>query len=181
MTDTTAPDFTPPTLDAVTAKSWLNQGDTVLLDVREPAEHARERIPGARLAPLSTFNPAGLDLAGARRVIVHCASGMRAAKAAEQLLRAGVAEVASFKGGPREWREAGYTVIVDQRAPLPIMRQVQIVAGSLVISGVVLGALLHPAFYGLSAFVGAGLLFAGTTGWCGMAMLLGRLPYNKRV
>ncbi len=181
MTDTTSPDFTPPTIDAVTAKSWLDQGDTALLDVREPAEHAREHIPGARLAPLSSFSPSSLNLAGARRVIVHCASGLRSAKAAEQLHRAGITAVANFTGGLREWREAGYDVIIDRRAPLPIMQQVQIVAGSFILLGIGLGALLHPAFYGLAAFVGAGLLFAGTTGWCGMAMLLARLPYNKRV
>lgn len=175
------PELVPPVIDAATAKAWLDQGDTVLLDVREASEHARERIPAAKLAPLSTFNPAGLDLAGSRRVVVHCASGMRAAKAAEQLRQAGIVAVASLKDGPKEWREAGYEVIVDPRAPLPIMRQVQIVAGSLVLLGIGLGLTVHAGFVALAAFVGAGLVFAGATGWCGMAMLLEHLPYNKQV
>lgn len=170
-----------PVIDAVTARSWLAQGDTVLLDVREPAEYAREHIPGAQLAPLSSLNPAALDLGGARRVIVHCATGMRSAKAADQLRRAGIVSVSDFGGGIEAWRAAGYDLVVDRGAPLPIMRQVQMVAGSLILLGMGLGVLLHPGFYALAAFVGAGLLFAGASGWCGMAMLLSRLPYNRRV
>ena len=170
----------PQALDAVTAKAWLDQGDTLLLDVREPGEYAREHIPGARLQPLSALNTANLNLGGACRIIVHCASGMRSAKAAEQLHAAGIAPVAHLAGGLPAWRAAGYEVVVDRKAPLPIMRQVQIVAGTLILLGVGLGASIHPAFYGLAGFVGAGLLMAGVTGWCGMAMLLGRLPYNRR-
>lgn len=171
----------PQALDAATAKAWLDQGDTLFLDVREPGEHAREHIAGARLQPLSTLNPANLNLNGAGRVVVHCASGMRSAKAAEQLQAAGIASVAHLAGGLQAWREAGYGVVVDREAPLPIMRQVQIVAGALVVLGIGLGAAVHPALYGLAGFVGAGLLFAGITGWCGMAVFLGQLPYNKRV
>jgi len=178
---TVMPDPALQVLDPATAKGWLEQGDTVLLDVREPSEHARERIPGAKMAPLSSFNPAALELGRARRIIVHCASGMRAAKAAELLRRAGTTTVACLDGGPKEWREAGYEVTVDKSAPLPIMRQVQIVAGSFVLLGVGLALTVHVGFIALVAFVGAGLVFAGVTGWCGMAMLLGSLPYNKRV
>lgn len=179
--DTAMTSSIPQTVDAATAKSWLDQGDTLLLDVREPAEYAREHIPAATLAPLSTLDPAELDLGGARRVIVHCASGARSATAASQLQAAGIATVANLQGGLPAWRAAGYEVVVDRRAPLPIMRQVQIAAGTLILIGVALGGLVHPGFFGLSAFVGAGLVFAGATGWCGMAMLLGRLPYNRRV
>jgi rhodanese-related sulfurtransferase len=173
--------FTLQELDASTAKSWLDQGDTVLLDVREPGEYAREHIPGAQLVPLSTLNPANLNLKGTRRVIVHCASGARSARAAERLHEAGIEPVAHLKGGLPAWREAGYEVIVDTRAPLPIMRQVQLAAGALVLLSVALGIAVHAGFFALSAMVGAGLVFAGATGWCGMAMLLARLPYNKRV
>jgi rhodanese-related sulfurtransferase len=172
--------FTLQELDAPTAKSWLERADTILLDVREPDEHAREHIPSARLTPLSTFNPDTLNLKGARRVIVHCASGLRSAQAAERLHAAGIESVAHLKGGLPAWRGAGYEVVGDPRAPLPIMRQVQLIAGSLVAAGVALGVFVHPGFLALSAFVGAGLVFAGATGWCGMAMLLGRLPYNRR-
>ena len=69
----------------------------------------------------------------------------------------------------------------DQKAPLEMMRQVQITAGLLVLIGVLLGYIVHPGFFGLSAFVGAGLTFAGTTGFCGMARLLQAAPWNRPV
>ena len=75
---------------------------------------------------------------------------------------------------------AGLPLFVDKRAPIPIMRQVQITAGSLVLLGAILGTWVAPAFYGLSAFVGAGLMFAGISGWCGMAKLLAFMPWNRR-
>jgi rhodanese-related sulfurtransferase len=168
-------------LDAQTARTWLDEGDSILIDVREPAEHARERIEGATLAPLSTFDPANLDLKGKRRVIVHCAAGLRSSRAAEQLAASGIAEVGHLKGGLPAWKQAGFTTIVNQKAPLPLMRQVQIVAGVLILLGVILGALAHPGFYALAGFVGAGLLVAGVTGWCGMATCLAKLPYNRNV
>jgi len=63
---------------------------------------------------------------------------------------------------------------------LDVMRQVQVTAGSLVLIGVLLGAFLNPWFLILSGFVGSGLMFAGLSGWCGMAKLLGNMPWNKR-
>lgn len=85
-----------------------------------------------------------------------------------------------LEGGIEARKEAGLPVARDSNQPIEIMRQVQIAAGSLVLIGVVLGALLHPAFYGLAGFVGAGLLFAGLSGWCGMAKLLALMPWNRR-
>lgn len=168
-------------LDAKAVKTWLDSNDTVLIDVREPAEHARERIAGAKLLPLSSLSAQSkIETGGATRIVLHCASGHRSAKAAQILHAQGFREIAHLKGGLPAWRQAGFPTVVDTRAPLPLMRQVQIAAGTLVLLGVVLGALVNPGFYALSAFVGAGLVFAGTTGWCGMAMLLARLPYNRR-
>lgn len=166
-------------IDARTAKSWLDSGDTLLLDVREPDEHAREHISGAQLVPLGQLDPMKLDLRNKRRVIVHCASGIRAATAAERLRAAGIGPVANLAGGPAAWRQAGYPVAADRRAPLPLMRQVQLTAGSLILIGVLLGVFVHPGFYALAGVVGGGLVFAGATGWCGMAMLLAKLPYNR--
>jgi rhodanese-related sulfurtransferase len=82
-------------------------------------------------------------------------------------------------GGIDGWAAAGLPVEVDRAQPIEIMRQVQIAAGVLVLTGVVLGLLVSPGFFGLSAFVGAGLTFAGVTGWCGMARLLGLMPWNR--
>jgi len=82
-------------------------------------------------------------------------------------------------GGVDGWAAAGLPLVENRKAPLELMRQVQIVAGSLVLAGVILGFLVHPGFFGLSAFVGAGLTFAGATGFCGMARLLALAPWNR--
>lgn len=166
-------------IDAATVKSWLDRGDCVLIDVREAGEHARERIAGAKLVPLSSFDPATLKDHGGRRLVVHCLSGSRSAKAQARLADAGI-EAVNLTGGIEAWKAAGLPVRIDTSAPLPIMRQVQMVAGSLVVAGAALGVWVHPGFHALSAFVGAGLVFAGASGWCGMASLLALLPYNKR-
>jgi rhodanese-related sulfurtransferase len=167
------------TVEAGELKRWLEQGGTTLIDVRGADEHARERIPGAEPMPLATLDPARI-LARPGRVVLHCQSGMRSRQAAEEVRAAGGTEVWELAGGLQAWKRAGLPVEGDARAPLPIMQQVQIVAGSLIVLGFVLGLVLAPAWHLLSGFVGAGLIFAGISGRCGMASLLARLPYNRR-
>ena len=164
-------------IDPVQAKALLDQGGAVLIDVREADEHARERIPTARSIPLSAL-PFSLDLAEPR-AIFHCRSGARTAAAADRLAASTDAEAYLLAGGIQAWKAAGYPVEIDRRRPIEIMRQVQIAAGGLVLLGVVLGAIFAPGFYALSGFVGAGLLFAGVTGTCGMARLLSFAPWNR--
>lgn len=160
-------------------EQWSRQGDTVIVDVREDFEHAEERIDGAVLMPLSKFDADTLRARyGERRVVFHCRSGRRSADAAGRYARAGE-PVFHLAGGIEAWKASGRPVIKPVKGRLPVMRQVQMVAGFLVAAGVALGVLIHPWFLGLSAFVGCGLMFAGATGWCGMAMLLGRMPWNK--
>ncbi|MBI3507920.1 MAG: rhodanese-like domain-containing protein [Proteobacteria bacterium] len=165
-------------IDAKTLKDWLDGGTCTLVDVREPGEHAREHVPGSTLAPLGRLDPAKLAAESPRPIVLHCASGTRSARAALQFEAAGI-EVSHLAGGLSAWRNAGFPVVEDRRAPIPIMRQVQMIAGSLVLAGTALGAFVHPGFYALSAAVGGGLLFAGATGRCGMATVLSYLPYNK--
>jgi rhodanese-related sulfurtransferase len=86
-----------------------------------------------------------------------------------------------LEGGIDAWIAAGLPTEHDRKAPLEIMRQVQIVAGMLVLAGVALGATVSPGFLLLSGFVGAGLTFAGATGFCGMARLLALAPWNRRL
>jgi predicted branched-subunit amino acid permease len=74
---------------------------------------------------------------------------------------------------------AGLPVVKGSKSAISIERQVRIGAGSLVLIGVILGFLIHPAFFGLTAFIGAGLVFAGVTDWCGMGLLLARAPWNR--
>jgi rhodanese-related sulfurtransferase len=151
----------------------------VLIDVREPDEHARERIAGARLVPLSELE-AGTQVADLGKTLVfHCNSGNRTAQASELLCRAGGGKAYHLTGGIQAWKRAGLPVVVDRKAPLPLMRQVQIAAGSLVLLGTVLTAPVSPGFLVIPGFVGAGLIVAGITVFCGMARLLARMPWNR--
>lgn len=147
--------------------------------MREPDEYAREHIPGARLVPLSAFNPADFDGEHDKVGVFHCNSGNRTGQAAAELLNTSFSEVYHLTGGIQGWKKAGLRINSNKRAPLPIQRQVQITAGSMVVLGVVLGVLVNPWFYALSAFVGAGLTFAGVTGTCALATILGVMPWNR--
>jgi rhodanese-related sulfurtransferase len=161
-------------------KPWLDQGSAVMVDVRGEDEHRRERIAGAESMPLGRLDAAALAARRGRRIVLQCSSGARSFQAAQALLEAGAAEVWHLQGGLQAWKRAGLPVTGDAGAPLPIMRQVQIVAGSLIVLGFLLGSWLAPAWHLLSGLVGLGLIAAGVTGRCGMASLLARLPYNRR-
>lgn len=166
-------------ISAPELKRKLDTGEAVLIDIRETDEHAREHILGARLAPLSAIDAHDFDREHAKIAVFHCKSGMRTQGNAATLLARGFREAYYLDGGIEAWKQAGLPVHSNRKAPLEIMRQVQITAGLLILLGVGLGALIHPAFFGLTAVIGAGLTFAGTTGWCGMAMILKAMPWNR--
>lgn len=157
------------------AKRLIDQG-AALIDIRGPDEHARERIPGASNRPLGQ----ALKLDSQMPVVFHCRSGARTAANATQLAGAVNCDAYILDGGLEAWKRAGLPVAMDRTQPIDIMRQVQIAAGSLVVLGVFLGYILAPEFLLLSAFIGGGLVFAGVSGWCGMAKLLGVMPWNRR-
>ena len=154
----------------------------VLVDIRERDEHARERIEGARHHALTMLDNEHLARPGDDVLIFHCRSGARTTQNAAQLAGSVPAGVETYllDGGIEAWKKAGLPVTVDRKAPLPIMRQVQIGAGSLVVLGTLLGATVSPGFYLLAGFVGVGLVFAGVTGFCGMANLLALMPWNRQ-
>jgi len=162
------------------AKRRLDSGSAILVDIREPMEHAREAIPGARLHSLSTFDPSGLGGSNAPAVIFHCQSGQRTCDNAERLLGGGLAEAYILQGGLSGWKAAGHVTNIDRSKPIELQRQVQIAAGTLVVLGLLMSWLVSPWFLGLTAFVGAGLIFAGVSGWCGMVRLLDRMPWNRK-
>lgn len=149
----------------------------VLIDIRAGDEFAREHIPGASHRPLDGGQQS--LPANARYAIFHCRSGMRTAANAGRLAEGTPCEAFILEGGIDAWKKAGLPVEKDAKQPLELMRQVQITAGALVLVGVGLGFAIHPGFFGLSAFVGAGLSFAGISGWCGMAHLLRIMPWNR--
>jgi rhodanese-related sulfurtransferase len=152
-----------------------------LIDVRTPAEFREIHADFARNLPLDSLEPAAViqarqGAAGAPLYVI-CKSGGRAKQACEKLIAAGCANVVNVEGGTTAWAEAGLPVVRGKKA-VSLERQVRIAAGSLVVLGAAL-SWFHPAFVGLSALVGAGLIFAGVTDTCGMGMLLARMPWNR--
>ncbi len=153
-----------------------------LIDVRMPAEYREVHATMARLVPLDRLNPAEVF---ANRTLkdeplyVICHSGSRARKACEAFAAAGFGDrVVNVEGGTLAWELAGLPVERGKKT-ISLERQMRIVAGSLILLGAALGAFVHPGFYALSAFVGGGLIFAGVTDICPMAMGLARLPWNQ--
>lgn len=149
-----------------------------LIDVRTPAEYRAAHVPQAHNLPLDQLSSEAISARLDETVYVICQGGGRSTKACQALLAAGRTQVVNVTGGTTAWEQAGYDVVRGQKT-LSLERQVRIAAGALVLLGVVLGWLVHPAFYGLSAFVGAGLVFAGVTDTCGMGLLLARMPWNR--
>jgi len=170
------------TVDAQTARQWLTAGRATLVDVREPDEHAREHIAGAVLMPLSSFDPATAAALPGTQIVFHCRSGSRSQQAARMAAAAARPDVAvySMDGGIQAWQKASLPVEVNTRAArLSIMRQVQLTVGVGVLAGAALAWFVHPGFIAIPAFFGAGLTFAGATGTCGLAAILGLMPWNR--
>lgn len=166
-----------PSIAPAEAKRLMDQG-AVVVDVREADEHARERIVGARSQPLSRLGDTPIESAGV--VLFHCKSGMRTQGAAPRLaaLVGDACDAYIVEGGLDALKKAGAPVQRDARQPLELQRQVQIGAGSLALVGTLLGVWVAPGFLIVPAFVGAGLIVAGVTGFCGMARILVRAPWN---
>lgn len=167
-----------PHISPANAKELIDAG-AILVDIREADEHARSRIPDARHAPLSRLDTLQVE-PGTTAVIFHCRTGNRTASNSGRLTQCTDYDAYILDGGIDAWRSAGLPVVDDNGKPIEIMRQVQIAAGSMVFAGTALGLLLHPAFYGLATFVGAGLVFSGVRGSCMMARLLSFAPWNRR-
>lgn len=150
--------------------------DVQIVDVRTPREFEALHAQGAHNVPLDRLDARTLPVKPPSQLYVICQSGTRARQAAERLAKQGIA-VVCIEGGTAAWQSAGQPV-VRGRATISLERQVRIVAGSLVVLGVILGAFVHPYWLALSAFVGLGLINAGVTDLCPMAGLLTRLPWN---
>lgn len=169
-----------PKISPQQAKQMLDDG-AILVDIREPDEHAREHIADAKHMPLSLLDDADLSVHQGRPVVFHCRSGARTLGNAPRLAAkvGGECEAYIVDGGLDAWRKAGLPVVTDRRQPLELQRQVQIGAGSLAFFGTLLGLLVSPWFFAVPVFVGAGLMTAGVTGFCGMARLLVHMPWNR--
>lgn len=152
-----------------------------LLDVRTPVEFREIHVDFAHNLPLDRLDAQRLQAqrngSDENPLYVICRSGSRGKQACEKLSAAGL-NVVNVVGGTLAWEAAGLPVIRGQKA-ISLERQVRIVAGFLVLVGATLALTVHPYFAGLSAFIGAGLMFAGITDTCGMGLLLARMPWNQ--
>lgn len=149
------------------------------INVCTPAEYKEKYIKGVRSVPLDTLHTRVAELNQKKTVYIHCRSGSRGRQAIEKLQSLGVtAELVNVEGGLLAWEEAGHET-GSHTTRLPIMRQVFIGAGGLVLGGVVLTHFVDDNFILLPLFVSLGLLVSGLTGWCGMALLLSKMPWNK--
>ena len=168
-------------ISPVQAYDMAEGGKARLVDIRESTEYAQMHIAGARLAPLSIIDQYPVKDAEApeKPIVFFCHSGRRTENAADKLAAlAGNVAAYQLEGGISGWQKAGLP-LEQGKAILPMFRQIQIGAGALILLGVLGSHVWHP-MYLLTAFVGAGLLFAGLTGFCGLGLLLARMPWNRR-
>jgi rhodanese-related sulfurtransferase len=166
-------------IDPRTLEQKLKRGELALVDIREADEYAREHIAHAVSFPLSKLEQGHVDLDPRGGVVFTCRTGMRTGANCDRLAAHVEGQAYVLEGGLEAWKKAGLAVTANRKAPLEIMRQVQIIAGGLVLTGAILAATVHPGFIALSGVMGAGLLFAGASGWCGMAKLLSLAPWNR--
>jgi rhodanese-related sulfurtransferase len=172
-----------PTIDPKQLKELYASGRYVdLIDVRTPAEYCDRHVAFARNVPLDQFNVEDVLRTRCDRpdqpLYIVCQSGSRGRQACERLIAAGYPKVVNVEGGTAACADADLPLVRGKKA-MSLERQVRISAGILVVLGTSLGWLIHPACAGLSAFIGAGLIFAGITDTCGMGMILARMPWNR--
>lgn len=166
----------------VLAKNQQNK-DVHLIDVRTPAEFREVHATTAVNIPLDQLTAEQFQSLvkenGTDPVYLICQSGNRSSRACQKLIDGGFANVVSIEGGTKAWEAEGLPVIRGKKT-ISLERQVRIAAGFLVLTGALLGMFVNSWFSGLSAFVGAGLMFAGITDTCGMAMILAKMPWYRR-
>ncbi|MBC8040057.1 MAG: rhodanese-like domain-containing protein [Opitutaceae bacterium] len=170
-------------ISAVELQKRLASGESVaVIDVRTPVEYEEVHAPSAVNIPLDRVSKETLAAAGCVEWAVYLLrrSGQRATKAAEKLLACGFAKPVVVEGGTLAWIEAGLPVTRGETKVISLERQVRIAAGGIVFTGTLLAWFVHPNFVWLSGFVGAGLVFAGVTDFCGMGLLIAKLPWNRR-
>ncbi len=152
-----------------------------LIDVREQMEFAGGRVAGASSLPLGELEQRYAEIDHSKPIYVMCRTGRRSAEAQKKLQALGFKNVVNVTGGIEAWKKENLPIERDEHAPWSIERQVRFTAGLLVFTGVVLSLLVHSYFIALAGFVGFGLAFTATIDWCGMGLLIGKMPWNRRV
>jgi rhodanese-related sulfurtransferase len=149
-----------------------------ILDVREAIEFSQERLSFAQHIPLGELERRSSELDKAKPVVVMCRSGVRGEQAQAKLQTLGFTNVVNLEGGILACRSAGLAIESDGRRGLPLMQQVQLTIGLCVVTGSILALTVNPLYALIPAFFGSGLIFAGSTGWCGLALLMAKMPWN---
>lgn len=149
------------------------------INVCTPSEYKEKHIAGVRSVPLDEIEKHLSEFEGKKTIYVHCRSGRRGKEAIQKLSKLGVtAEMVNVEGGLMAWEEAGYSTISLTKR-MPIIRQVFLVAGLLLLVSSLATLALNINFVYISVFISFGLIMSGATGWCGMALLLSKMPWNK--
>jgi rhodanese-related sulfurtransferase len=161
-------------------KILADQASATVIDVRTPVEFSEVHVPQAQSIPLDELKPGSLLLSKDQPVYLLCRSGQRASKAAEKFIKEGFVQPIVVEGGTLAWIDAGLPVTRGTVKVISLERQVRIVAGAIVFTGVLLAQFVDHRFIWLSGFVGAGLVFAGISDFCGMGLLLAKMPWNRR-
>ena len=157
----------------------LMKNGAILIDIRSPQEFQSENINQSVNLPLEQLYLIEVFEVQNRQLIFYCFSGVRTINNTEQFSRLKNNDIYILEGGISNWKETGRTVNKQTAESISIFRQVQIIAGLLIVAGWLLGTFVASGFYLLSGLVGAGLLFAGLSGFCGLAVLLMKMPWNK--
>lgn len=167
-------------INAKTLKKWLENNEAVVVDVRESAEHEVEKISGSNLLPLAKVCKDSLPQCKNKKLVLHCLSGKRSSSACQKLISEDPnLEIYNLEGGILGWKAEGCEVKTSGNFFLPLDRQVQLTIGLGVLIGTIFGYFINPIFLLFSGFFGAGLSFAGLTGYCGLATLMAKMPWNK--
>lgn len=161
-------------------REQMENGELHLIDVREKMEFAGGRVAGASSLPLGELEERHQDLDHSKPIYVMCRTGRRSAEARERLKALGFTNVVNVVGGLEAWKKEDLPVERDEFAPWSIERQVRFTAGLLVLIGVLLSLFVHPYFIALSGLIGFGLAFTATIDWCGMGLLIAKMPWNRR-
>lgn len=165
-----------------TLKKWLENQNVTLIDVREPVEFQAEHITGAVNIPLSSWDDEKLKELNAKTIVLHCASGNRSRRVLDKIAASSQdIKFYNLDGGLQAWKKEKLPTQRSGKRILPLDRQVQIALGSLILIFSLLGFFSHRFFFIIPTFIGAGLLNAGLTGWCGLALLVAKMPWNKTI
>ncbi len=163
-----------------TLKTWIDNDEAIMIDVRESGEYASSHIQNSVSIPLSKVTPESLPPHLGKKIVINCQRGMRGTAACQKLETClNETELYNLQGGLSAWIEAGFPVVSKTTNTLPIIQQVQIFAGSWILISIILVLFIGSSFLFMTAIAGVGLIFAGLTGTCGLANWLAQAPWNR--